>query len=106
MKILTHTSPRSSTLSPPPRTSISLPQSKTNSLPTKLIARSTGARNLSSSSFDSTGESTPASPVPPMSPREMENEIQRMYGCLPKKIGKDIVIPHHEGHSRVFLVQS
>ena len=99
MKVVTHTSPRSSTLSPPRSTSVSQPQSKTNSLPTKLIARNTGARSLSSSSFDSTGESAPTSPASPMSPRDMENEIQRMYGRLPKKVGNDIVVLHHEIHS-------
>ena len=96
---MTDTSPRSNTLSLPRSTSVSQPQSKTNSLPPKLKVRNTGTRSLSSSSFDSTEERTPASPASPMSPRDMENEIQRMYGRLPKKIGKDIVVPHHEGHS-------
>ena len=97
---MTHTSPRSSTLSPPRSTSVSQPESKTNSLPTKLMTRNTGARSLSSSSFDrNTGESTPTSPASPMSPGDMENEIKRMYGRLPKKVGKDILVPHHKGHS-------
>ena len=100
MKIVTHISPRSSTLSPPRSTSVSQSQSKTNSLPPKLVVRNTGAHSLSSSSFDSTGERSPASPASPMSPRDMENEIQRMDGRLPKKIGKDIVVSHHEGHSK------
>ena len=99
MKIVTDTSPRSNTLSLPRSTSVSQPQSKTNSLPPKLKVRNTGTRSLSSSSFDSTEERTPASPASPMSPRDMENEIQRMYGRLPKKVGKDIVVPHHAGHS-------
>ena len=99
MKIVTHISLRSSTLSPPRSKLVSQSQSKTNSLPPKLVVRNTDAHSLSSSSFDSTGERTPASPASPMSPRDIEDEIQRMDGRLPKKVEKDIVVPHHEGHS-------